>query len=259
MGRVKKYSGSTGTVISKGIPTMETGNRGMGETEAQQSTAAPLRSGAKKGPPVSNKRERSKYLADNPGRGERELRAAATTLGLTFECSPPIDRWFPDLVFRGAKLIVEVDGAYHFDPAQVAKDTAKDRTLRRAGWRVVRVWAVDAKRSPMDVLLGAFTQAFGLGEEETAMARCKGPRKKGRRGAKGPSPRKLLKAAVRAEEAAKRGQKKAKRTARDAQFNASAKDRYLQRAGVPVLPGVRHRHSRQPSLSAITYGVTRRG
>jgi very-short-patch-repair endonuclease len=123
-----------------------------------------------------SKQETARHLANHPGRGEPELRRAATELGLAWEASPPIDRWYPDLVFRPVKLIIEVDGAVHFQALQIYKDKRKDEALRNKGWTVVRVWAGDARKRPREVLLGAFTRAFGLGNEEAAMAKCRASR-----------------------------------------------------------------------------------
>lgn len=204
-------------------------------------TAAPLRSGAKKGPRLpKTKEETAKYLAAHPGRGERPLRRVADQLGLTYETSPPILRWFPDLVFRGAKLIIEVDGGYHFKPQQIAKDRNKDQALRAAGWKVVRVWAGDAEKRPLDILWGAFTTAFGLGAEEAAMNLCRGPRKVKRTKKHNPptttpEPGKMrvkdLKAILREQERANLSRRKTSRARRNAAWNASASERYEAKIG----------------------------
>lgn len=116
---------------------------------------------------------RSRELRDRPGQGERELQREAARLGLAYEVSPPMLRWYPDLVFPGVNLIVEVDGRYHWGAAQQRKDAVKDRALSKAGWRVVRVWAEDAVKRPAEVLAGAFVMGLGIGHDGLARCRAK--------------------------------------------------------------------------------------
>lgn len=105
-------------------------------------------------------------LINNPGQGERELRQEAKRRGLGFKSSPPVCGYYPDLVFRWCKLIIEVDGGYHWSKEQRVKDAAKDKLLKKKGWKVIRVWASDAKARPSEVFEGAFVQAFGVGHDK---------------------------------------------------------------------------------------------
>lgn len=50
-----------------------------------------------------------------------------------------------DLAWPEAKLIVEYEGAYHFDGEQVVKDDARYERLIAAGWRVIRLLAADLR------------------------------------------------------------------------------------------------------------------
>lgn len=95
--------------------------------------------------------------------GEVELRSALHHAGLRFTVdASPLGgmRRRADIVFRRARVAVYVDGCFwHACPrhaswpkansrwwrdkieANVRRDRDTDRQLRRAGWRVVRVWA----------------------------------------------------------------------------------------------------------------------
>lgn len=55
--------------------------------------------------------------------------------------------WFGDvdLAWPAAKLIVEYEGAYHFDGLQIAKDDARYARLVAAGWRVIRLSSADLR------------------------------------------------------------------------------------------------------------------
>jgi hypothetical protein len=48
-----------------------------------------------------------------------------------------------DLAWPEAKLIVEYEGAYHFDELQIRKDDARYERLVAAGWRVIRLSSFD--------------------------------------------------------------------------------------------------------------------
>jgi DNA mismatch endonuclease (patch repair protein) len=85
----------------------------------------------------------------------------------------------PDFVFRKQKLVVFVDGCFwhgcakhcrmpkgnssYWNP-KIASNKARDRkvngTLRRAGWRVLRIWEHDLARSKHDRCVARMTQAL---------------------------------------------------------------------------------------------------
>jgi len=77
----------------------------------------------------------------------------------------------PDFVFRQARLAVFVDGCYwHSCPKHATKpknnrafwhrklsanktrDRLVNRALRRAGWRVLRIWECALKKNPLNCL-----------------------------------------------------------------------------------------------------------
>lgn len=68
----------------------------------------------------------------------REL--AACRLGVAFRRQVPIGRYIADFAAPAIRLVVEVDGPCH--ARRRAADERRDRALRRAGYRVLRL---DAK------------------------------------------------------------------------------------------------------------------
>jgi hypothetical protein len=50
-----------------------------------------------------------------------------------------------DLAWPEAKLIVEYEGAYHFDELQIRSDDARYEALVAAGWRVIRLSSIDLR------------------------------------------------------------------------------------------------------------------
>ena len=53
-----------------------------------------------------------------------------------------------DLYCPAARLVVEVDGAYHAEPARKRADARRDRRLVKAGYRVVRLPAELVLKQP---------------------------------------------------------------------------------------------------------------
>jgi hypothetical protein len=50
-----------------------------------------------------------------------------------------------DFAWPEARLIVEYEGAYHFEGVQIRRDDARIARLLAAGWRVIRVSAADLR------------------------------------------------------------------------------------------------------------------
>jgi hypothetical protein len=50
-----------------------------------------------------------------------------------------------DLAWPEAKLIVEYEGAYHFDELQIPRDDRRYERLVAAGWRVIRLSSIDLR------------------------------------------------------------------------------------------------------------------
>ena len=72
--------------------------------------------------------------------------------GYKFVRQEPIGPYFADFVCREQWLIVEVDGATHSEPDEIAHDERRTKFLQAAGFRVLRVQSVDVYRILNDVL-----------------------------------------------------------------------------------------------------------
>ena len=59
--------------------------------------------------------------------------------GLKFTRQGPIGPWFADIVCRSHKVIVEIDGATHSTPQEIAGDEERTRGLEALGYRIYRV------------------------------------------------------------------------------------------------------------------------
>ncbi|MGY1804304.1 endonuclease domain-containing protein [Blastococcus sp. SYSU D00922] len=63
-----------------------------------------------------------------------------------------------DLAWPDARLIVEYEGAYHFDGVQIVRDDARLARLVAAGWRVIRLAAHDLR--DMDAVVRRIAEAL---------------------------------------------------------------------------------------------------
>jgi very-short-patch-repair endonuclease len=82
-------------------------------------------------------------------------------LGLKWRRRQPIGRYIVDFYCSSARLVVEVDGATHADPAA---DAARDAWLAAQGLRVLRFWNNEVMGNPEGVLAAIFAAAEGTQE-----------------------------------------------------------------------------------------------
>jgi very-short-patch-repair endonuclease len=71
-------------------------------------------------------------------------------LGVAFRRQYPIGKYIADFAAPSVKLAIEVDGGYHVSRASA--DARKDRYLRRAGYRVLRLDAELVRTNPPEAL-----------------------------------------------------------------------------------------------------------
>jgi hypothetical protein len=64
-----------------------------------------------------------------------------------------------DLAWPEARLIVEYEGAHHFEGIQISKDDERYRRLEAAGWRVIRLSAADLR--DMEAVVARIARALG--------------------------------------------------------------------------------------------------
>jgi len=74
--------------------------------------------------------------------------------GLKFTRQTPIGPWFVYLVRRSHNVIVEIDGATHGTPEELAKDAQRTRDLEARGYRIFRVSNNDIYHNVDGVLEG---------------------------------------------------------------------------------------------------------
>jgi very-short-patch-repair endonuclease len=94
--------------------------------------------------------------------------------GHKFVRQSPAGPYVVDFVCRTSKLMVEVDGATHSTPAELAYDQARTGYLEAQGFRVLR-FQNDEILSGMDGVLTAIMQALGHSPSPTPSLRDGSP------------------------------------------------------------------------------------
>ena len=80
--------------------------------------------------------------------------------GAAFRRQTPIGPFIVDFVSHAAKLVIEIDGGQHFEPAYEARDARRDAFLRSKGYRVLRFNNHDVMRN-RDGVLETIAAAIG--------------------------------------------------------------------------------------------------
>jgi len=73
-------------------------------------------------------------------------------LELKFSRQKPIDNYIVDFYAAQIKLVIEIDGAQHFDNYNLKYDAIRDRTLSELGVKVLRFTNLDIFKNLNDVL-----------------------------------------------------------------------------------------------------------
>jgi hypothetical protein len=96
---------------------------------------------------------------------ESRVRVALVLAGL--EPVPQFEVWEGgvllgrvDLAFPEERLVIEYEGAYHFDGIQIVRDDVRLRHLVEAGWRVIRLSAADLR--DLDAVVARIRHELGL-------------------------------------------------------------------------------------------------
>jgi G:T-mismatch repair DNA endonuclease (very short patch repair protein) len=97
---------------------------------------------------------------------ESRVRVALVMAGLSpvpqFEVLDGAGRFVasPDLAFPEARLAIEYEGEYHFEETQIVRDDERIERLERAGWRVIRLSAIDLR--DLDAVVARVRAALGI-------------------------------------------------------------------------------------------------
>ena len=75
-----------------------------------------------------------------------------TVYGFKFRRQHPINDFTADFICLEAKLIIEVDGAYHSEPQQQEDDRIRTETLSNMGYKVIRFTNKEVLSNPRIVL-----------------------------------------------------------------------------------------------------------
>lgn len=77
---------------------------------------------------------------------------AGSMINYTFNRQKPLGRYIVDFYCKPLKLIMEIDGAYHFEEEQKVKDSERQQLLEQMGLRFLR-FSEQQIRKDMDIVL----------------------------------------------------------------------------------------------------------
>jgi very-short-patch-repair endonuclease len=80
--------------------------------------------------------------------------------GLKFRRQFPIGDFIVDFCCRERKLVIELDGGQHAEPAAIAKDSWRTGLLQGRGYRVIRFWDNEVPTN-IDGVLQVIFEALG--------------------------------------------------------------------------------------------------
>ena len=102
-----------------------------------------------------NLKEFSRRLRKNSTLGEillwQKLRAGGM-LNYTFNRQKPLNRYIVDFYCKPLKLVIEIDGSYHFEVEQKVKDSKRQQLLEEMGLHFLR-FSEQQVRKDMDIVL----------------------------------------------------------------------------------------------------------
>ena len=102
-----------------------------------------------------NLKEFSRKLRNNSTLGEillwQKLRAGSM-MNYTFNRQKPLGRYIVDFYCKPLKLVIEIDGVYHFEEEQKVKDNERQKLLESMGLHFLR-FSEQQIRKDMDIVL----------------------------------------------------------------------------------------------------------
>lgn len=103
----------------------------------------------------TNLKEFSRQLRNHSTPGEillwKKLRAG-TMMNYTFNRQKPLNRYIVDFYCKPLNLVIEVDGEYHNEPAQVIKDKERQQILESLSLNFLR-FSEQQVRNDMELVL----------------------------------------------------------------------------------------------------------
>ena len=112
------------------------------------------------------RRDRARRLRSESTDAARKLwsRLRNKQLGVKFRREYAIGPYFADFCSLEARLIIEVDGGHHDEPAQRRYDKERTRWLEDAGFRVIRFWDPEVLNE-IESVIWRVRSALGQAEE----------------------------------------------------------------------------------------------
>jgi len=78
---------------------------------------------------------------------------ARQLMGIKFRRQHPVGGYIVDFISLDYRLIIELDGGQHNEPAGAEKDLIRTQQLEKMGYRVIRFWDTDVIKNCEGVIL----------------------------------------------------------------------------------------------------------
>jgi very-short-patch-repair endonuclease len=120
-------------------------------------------------------KEFSRKLRNNSTLGEillwQKLRAGSI-MNYTFNRQKPLGRYIVDFYCKPLKLVIEIDGSYHFEDEQKIKDKLRQQILEKMDLSFLR-FSEQQIRKDMDIVVKAIEQYISENEKLNQLSRIK--------------------------------------------------------------------------------------
>ena len=88
---------------------------------------------------VRRARRHRQNMTDGENKFWQELRSFRSDHGIHFRRQVPIGPYVADFAAHSGKLVIEIDGEFHFTEEGVRRDKFRDEWFHAAGYRVIRI------------------------------------------------------------------------------------------------------------------------
>src|SRR5579871_1652819 len=113
---------------------------------------------------TSIRRRTAKRLRSNSTPHERLLWRALKAIpqvGTHFRRQAPLGPYVVDFLCPAKRLIIEIDGGYHYQDEAGRRDRKRQQWLEKEGYRVVRFWNSEISRDLAVVLEPIYVELYG--------------------------------------------------------------------------------------------------
>jgi very-short-patch-repair endonuclease len=96
--------------------------------------------------------ERSRRMRKNPTESEKELKNILLRNKIKFRTQKEFHYYILDFIIINKRLVIEIDGGYHYSNKQLIKDKIRDRYLKNNGFIIKRFKNDEVFNNPSGII-----------------------------------------------------------------------------------------------------------